>query len=143
MNVYIINYVQSTHSCSQERRNMKQIHITLQDELFNIFEELKKENQAKTTNDLIDKLIRYSLRKKYGIIDIEEWPFYEKTKSIAPVFNIGSKSNYNSVKEEISELISDNKMRRATRIYKEQSKATQNRLSKEGIWLKTEESKEK
>lgn len=57
---------------------MKSLHIRLQDEHFEIFDELIKENQAKSYQELVIKLIDYTLRKKYGIDDVGYWPNYYK-----------------------------------------------------------------
>jgi hypothetical protein len=59
---------------------MKSLHIRIEDEHLSFFQTLIEEKYGKNIQEVVLKLINATIRKKFGIDDIKEWPYYEKTK---------------------------------------------------------------
>jgi hypothetical protein len=59
---------------------MIQFRLRLKEEEFEFLKAMVADEQAPTMQDLVMKLIYYSLRKKYGVEEIDKWKYYEKTK---------------------------------------------------------------
>jgi hypothetical protein len=57
---------------------MKKINVRFTDEHIEIFKKLINDDQARSNQELIIKLIDFTLRRKYGIDEVKSWYRYKK-----------------------------------------------------------------